>query len=197
MAVAMTKMGQSTSQLRANTLHRPIVFVDFDDVLVLNQQYGGYDVICPNPPEALWQALFNQAATKLLREVIAEFNCEVVLTTSWLRFLDRAGFDQLFARTGQQFLAASLHTQWDAPQNRGESRRDAIARWLSANHRCEPFVVLDDTVSGTGLARSDIDIDGRVILCEENVGLLPRHLAAIRAALLTSPPSRQCTAQKN
>lgn len=32
---------------------RPIIFLDFDDVICLNKHYGGFDVFSPDPPEDL------------------------------------------------------------------------------------------------------------------------------------------------
>lgn len=164
---------------------RPIIFLDFDDVLVLNRpgQFGGYDVIAPNPPPELWSRLFHVPATQVLVDAIAEHGARVVITTSWLRFMMRDGFERLFTRTGLNVLNESLHDAWEAPQNRGETRAQAIDRWLAAHHRGEPYVVLDDELSGTGLRHSVHEKRGRVVLCQEDVGLHRGHGLFIRAAL--------------
>ena len=169
------------------TGHAPTVFVDFDDVLVLNQKFGGYDVLAPNPPPELWDNLFHGPAIGLLEQVLSEFRARVVITTSWLRFLDRRGFEQLFARTKLGFITQALHPHWEIEQPRHATRYAAITRWLSQHHRGEPFVILDDHVSGTGLAGSRAELEGRVVLCDENVGLLPEHLPLIRTALGNVP----------
>ncbi|MFP8833906.1 HAD domain-containing protein [Hydrogenophaga sp. XSHU_21] len=165
--------------------NRPIILLDFDDVVVLNQPggFGGYDVLAPNPPPELWSRLFHAPATQVLVEAVCEHQAQLVLTTSWLRFLPRDGFEQLLAKTGLAVLSASLHDAWEAPQNRGETRAEAIDRWLAAHHRGEPYVILDDELSGTGLHRSVHDKRGRLVLCKENVGLQREHVAAIRASL--------------
>lgn len=169
--------------------NRPIILLDFDDVVVLNQPggFGGYDVLAPNPPPELWSRLFHAPATQVLVEAISEHRAQLVLTTSWLRFLPREGFEQLFAKTGLEVLATNLHDAWEAPQNRGETRADAISRWLAAHHKGEPYVILDDELSGTGLHGSVHEKCGRIVLCKENVGLLREHAAAIRSSL-----SRPC-----
>lgn len=174
----------------------PTLFLDLDDVVVLNRPYGGYDVMSPNPPDDLWGNLFHAQAVEVLLEVIEEFEPRVVLSTSWLRFLDRQAFLTLFAKANLHVLAQSLHDAWEVSQPGHVSRHDAIAGWLGKYHRGEPFVVLDDTLSGRGLAGSDIDVDGRAILCEENVGLLPEHMQAIRRALSTPPKSPWTTRRK-
>ena len=168
---------------------RPLIFLDFDDVIVLNGpgQFGGYDVIAPNPPPELWSRLFHVPATQVLVEALTEHGARVVITTSWLRFLMREGLERLFTMTGLAVLNESLHDAWEAPQNRGETRAQAIDRWLAAHHRGEPYIILDDELSGSGLRRSVHQKRGRLVLCKEGVGLHRGHLALIRSALTKSP----------
>lgn len=165
--------------------NRPIILLDFDDVIVLNRpgQFGGYDVIAPNPPPELWPRLFDPQATRVLVEALVEHDARVVITTSWLRFMMREGFERLFALTGLDMLRKSMHEAWEAPQNHGETRAQAIDRWLAAHHRGEPYVILDDELSGTGLRHSVHERRGRLVLCKEDVGLHRGHLAPIRASL--------------
>lgn len=169
--------------------NRRVILLDFDDVVVLNQLggFGGYDVLAPNPPPELWSRLFHAPATQVLVEALAEHRAQLVLTTSWLRFLPRESFEQLFSKAGLEVLGANLHDAWEAPQNRGETRARAIDRWLAAHHRGEPYLILGDELSGTGLRHSVHDQRGRLVLCKENVGLQREHMAAIRASL-----SRPC-----
>lgn len=164
---------------------RPVILLDFDDVIVLNRpgEFGGFDVISPDPPPALWSRLFHAPATEILVEALSEHRAQVVITTSWLRFMLRDGLERLFAKTGLEVLNSNLHDAWEAPQNHGETRAQAIDRWLAAHHRGEPYVILDDELSGTGLRRSLHDRRGRVVLCKANVGLHRGHAAAIRSAL--------------
>ncbi len=165
--------------------NRPVILLDFDDVIVLNRpgEFGGYDVIAPNPPPDLWSRLFHGPATRVLVEALCEHRAQVVITTSWLRFITREGFERLFAMAGLEVLNANLHDAWDAPQNHGETRAQAIDRWLAAHHRGEPYVILDDELSGTGLRRSVHDQHRRLVLCKESVGLHRGHMATIRSAL--------------
>jgi hypothetical protein len=123
------------------------------------------------------------AATQTLVEALAEHDARVVITTSWLKFMMREGFERLFAKAGLDVLNDRLHDVWEAPQNRDETRAQAIDRWLAANHRGEPYVILDDELSGTGLHNSVHERRGRLVICQENVGLHRGHLAYIRVAL--------------
>ena len=165
---------------------RPILFLDIDDVLCLNAPYGGHDVLhsaSGPPPPDLWQRLFHPIAKAVLLQVLQEHQPAVVLTTSWLRFMPKDGFQALFKRTGLELASASFHEAWEAPQMHGQTRLHAIELWLSKHHAGEPLAILDDLDSGTGLMGSKLDKAGRVILCDVGVGLQEIHLPAIRVAL--------------
>ncbi|MDN8615247.1 HAD domain-containing protein [Variovorax ginsengisoli] len=160
------------------------MFLDLDDVLCINSPYGGYDVFAPDHPVDLWERLFHQPAVDTLLQIINEYRPLIVLTTSWLRFMDREGFEDLFRRTGLAQVAASLHpSAWEAPQAQGTTRLEAIDAWLAAHRHGERFVILDDELSGTGLRDSPLAERGLVAFCEVGVGLTPSHLDAIRRAL--------------
>jgi hypothetical protein len=163
----------------------PVIFLDFDDVLCLNNPYGGYDVArsAYEAPADLWEKLFHRPSVDVLLDIVREHEPQVVVTTSWLRFLDREGMESLLARTRLAFLNTTLHEHWDAPQMRQETRLSAIERWLASHHRGEPFVVLDDSLSGTGLAGSHLDKNGHVVWCAEGVGLTSAHIDQVRRAL--------------
>ena len=162
-----------------------IILLNFDDVIVLNRpgQFGGYDVIAPNPPPELLPPLFHASATQALVEALAEHGARVVITTSWSRLMTREGFERLFKMTGQELRNESLNDAWEASQDRGETRAQAIDRWLAAHHRGESYVILDNELSGTGLRRSVHEKQGRLVLCKKDVGPHLGHLAPIRAAL--------------
>jgi hypothetical protein len=164
---------------------RPVIFLDLDDVLCLNSPYGGYDVLTKPWPDDLWQRLFVAEARFVLLAALHHTNSRVVVTTSWLRFLERSGFEAMFRETGLGAVADALHLEWEAPEDRGMTRCAAIDRWLSRHHDGEPYVVLDDECSGTGLRGSSHDRQGRVVLCAEGVGLRASDVTAINAALST------------
>ena len=103
--------------------------------------------------------------------------------------------------------------RWCTPPKFGRSRRvNEIAEWLDRHHQGEPFAIIDDTCSGASLAlalasaREPVEMrppaapsnipaqrhsrneaphpfSGRVVLCEENVGLTDAHVPFIVAAL--------------
>lgn len=170
---------------------RPLLFLDFDDVICTNSPYGGYDVFQPHAerPADLWERLWSPTAVGVLKEVLAKFDPWVVLTTSWLRLLDKEGFSAMFQRTGLGELADALHPVCEAPQDDGKTRHDAVVRWLNANYRGERFIVLDDDLSGTGLRGSKLNKAGRVVLCKTNVGLTQSHVPDIKRALRSKRPA--------
>ncbi len=150
---------------------RPLLFLDFDDVICLSKPYGGYDVFAPEHPADLWEKLWHQPAVAVLRDVLKTYDPQVVLSTSWLRMMEREGFEQVFARTQLHDLSAALHPQWEAPPQRGDTRCQAIERWLAARYEGQRLVVFDDAYSGTGLKGSRLDKAGCVVLCDVGVGL--------------------------
>jgi hypothetical protein len=163
-----------------------LIFLDFDDVLAINNCYGGYDAVSPGPkPADLFEKLFHPPAVALLLHVICVHDPQIVITTSWLRFFERASMEQLLIRTGMAAVARGLHSKWEAPADRLMTRLGQIDRWLAANHRGESYVVLDDWTSGTGLSASRHDLDERVVFCDEGVGLHNGHWPQITKALST------------
>jgi len=163
-----------------------IIFLDFDDVIAVNKHYGGYDVIVPGPkPADLFLRLFHPPAVALLLHAVDVHKPSVVITTSWLRFFEREAMESLLKEASMSAVANSLHDAWEAPANRGMSRLEQIEGWLARHHQGEPYVILDDLRSGTGLRASSHDRGNRVVFCEEGVGLHNGHWPQIDAALTT------------
>ncbi len=167
---------------------RPVLLLDIDDVLALNTHYGARQVrnamLAPDQaPADLFDKVFSKAGIKYLNVLVDEFSPAVVMTTSWLAFLDREHFVRLFQQTGVHITDESFHRVWDAPQNYGTTRLDAITRWISENHDGEPLLILDDYLSGEGLVDSILDQSGRVVLCNVGVGFNSSLLKAARLAL--------------
>ena len=160
-----------------------LLFLDCDDVICVGEPYGGYDLIGNNRPDDLFDKLWHPPATQTLLRILEELAPQVVMTTSWLRFMERDGFDALFRRTGLELVANLLHPKWEAPADRGMSRHDSIQRWLLTNYASEPVVILDDELSGTGLRGSKLDRLECVVWCGVGVGLHDGHFQQVRRAL--------------
>lgn len=161
-----------------------LLFLDFDGIICLNSPYGGYDLFDSSErPSDLYERLWHPPAVNALLSVLAGHQPRVVITTSWLRLMERDGFEALFRRTGLSAVADALHDAWEAPAMRDMTRHGAIERWLHAHYTGEPLAIQDDDVSGTGLRGSKLDKLGCIVWCEQDVGLHPGHLPQVRRAL--------------
>ncbi|ABD70767.1 hypothetical protein Rfer_3057 [Rhodoferax ferrireducens T118] len=183
---------------------RTILFLDFDDVLCLNNPVGGYDAIealgrLEKEPGLsfgdlefveLWRGLFDAQAKAFLTALHAEFKPTYVLSTSWRNFMNRAALDAVLRRGGLPFVADNLHENFETPisgQGGGSSgRAREIQDWLNENPGCdEGWVVLDDELSGaTFLGWHDDRERSFIVLCRENIGLTEVEYALLRDAFL-------------
>lgn len=168
---------------------RPIVFLDMDDVLCLNERYTSMQMVqrfqnndldCP----AMWLNLLNADATANLRSLNQEFAPLYVVSSSWVIHLNPSQMCELFRRTGLYIVLENLHEYWQTPRALSSSRRDEVDWWL-LEHRepGQPFVVLDDTSSGWSLAHSPLDHDGHVVLCKVKQGFTIEKLNEARRLL--------------
>lgn len=178
-----------------NEVPLPILFLDIDDVLCLNTTFGGFDVISaargvhPNPDD-VYREVFDAGARAVLEGVhtAMEGRLRYVISSTWREVLTLDQLRVAFNRGGLGFVAEALHSQWCTPValDRG-MRADDIGLWLDNFHAGEAFAIVDDTFSGpslkAALVRANHRFHGRVVLCEENVGLKPEHAEPLLAAL--------------
>lgn len=173
----------------------PILFLDIDDVLCLNDKYGGYDVIEAlherhESPDTVFRHVFNRRARDALEllHLAMQGRVRYVISSTWREALDRDQLRDVFRRGGLEFVASSLHEDWCTPMRAYRGIRvDDIAAWLDRHHLGEPFAIVDDTFSGPSLKPAMTNhshpFAGRVVLCQESVGLLPAHVEPLLAAL--------------
>ncbi|MEJ5030778.1 HAD domain-containing protein [Comamonas sp. MYb69] len=173
-----------------------MLFLDFDDVICLNNPYGGYDVLYAfrdaerkglpiDRSDDLWTELFDSSAKENLTQFNEEFHPLYVLSTSWRWFFDRAKFVETLEASGLAFVARNLHEDWSTPQiSRNAQRAVDIRRWLSNHPECaNSWVALDDELSGTGFSTWQWHLENFVVLCQEGVGLQELELMRLREAL--------------
>lgn len=168
---------------------RPIVFLDMDDVLCLSDQFGSREMLkiiqeeAPDRPE-LWTGLVDAEAAVNLYELHKEFLPWYVVSSSWATYLDQGQMCQALTRTKLQFVVDNLHAEWRTPRALSSSRRDEITWWLDAHHEPgQPFLVIDDSYSGTGLAHSPLALNGHVLLCRSGYGFTKKRLKEARYQL--------------
>lgn len=176
---------------------RPVLFLDFDDVLCLSSPYGGFDVITALSQvqkktakvqdfEEIWAQLFDREARALLEKIHDEFHPVYVLSTSWRMFMNKDALVAVLMNTGLEFVAQSLHQNWQTPQFLSpQLRAREIESWLGGNpDQGNSWVVLDDERSGTGYGEDYPIRENRafIVLCREGQGLAEAEYERLRAA---------------
>lgn len=168
---------------------RPIIFLDMDDVLCLDEEFHSGEMLRvvqnqrPDWPE-LWQKLVDVDAAANLLWLHEEFNPEYVVSSSWAMHLDREQFCDVLERTQLQFVAYNLHQEWQTPRARSSTRREEVEWWLEAHRdKGQSFLILDDTYSGDTLMHSPLALEGRVVTCEVRKGLTATKLEEAQVKL--------------
>ncbi len=179
-------------------MSRPILFLDFDDVICLPEQGkpGAYDLMLAMHEvrsgraeiadlQPIWDALFFPPAVENLRILHQEFGQTYVLSTSWTRFMDRSSLEVTLTQGGLGFVAGALHPDWETHKSPGSSRANEIGAWLQAHPEVHDWIAIDDDWSGTGFD----DASGRVVICEAGKGFTSVELELARAFLESPSPS--------
>ena len=179
------------------TDQRPVLFLDFDDVLCLNKTYGGYDAMhalsqVENKQASLesfkhlWHDLFTEWSKKHLMALHVEFNLLYVLSTSLTHFMNKAAMVAILRQTGLAHVADNLHPAWETVKGKGyPDRVKEIRDWIALHpeHR-NHWVVLDDPYSGAELAKWPVKHEQPfIVLCQTNAGFLGEY-GQLRQALL-------------
>src|SRR6202165_5143303 len=173
----------------------PIVFLDIDDVLCLNNPYGGSDALEAvkgrhADPDTVLREIFAAEPKRVLESVHKEMGGQLryVISSSWRQVFSREQIERVFRTADVGFVPVGLHEKWETPSRlRRTDRIEEIESWLHHYHHGEPFVVLHDDYSGKSLMRIDQDLThplaARVVLCPVGVGLTVGHLPIILDAL--------------
>ena len=173
----------------------PIVFLDIDDVLCLNDPYGGSDALEAvkgrhADPDTVLREIFAAEPKRVLESVHEQMGGRLryVISSSWRQAFSREQIERVFRSAHIGFVAAGLHEQWETPSSlRVMGRIEEIESWLRRHHQGEPLVVIDDDYSCTTLAGIDEGsmhpLSERVVLCTVGVGLAAEHLPIIVDAL--------------
>lgn len=176
-------------RLEARDQMRPLVFLDMDDVMCLNEQYNStlmlerFQKSELDYPE-MWSGLLDADAMSNLRILHAEYAPQYVISSSWATYLNCEQMCESLKRTQLNIVRENLHEHWRTPRARTSSRRDEIEWWLNEHREpTQPFVVLDDVSSGWSLAHSPLAYDGHVVLCNVKQGFTREKLSEARRVL--------------
>ncbi|MFO1262493.1 MAG: HAD domain-containing protein [Rhodoferax sp.] len=174
-----------------------VLFLDLDDVLCLNNPFGGYDVLelllevrsghkTEADLQAIWNQLFDDGAKANLANIHDEFAPVYVMSTSWSRFCDRSLLEAILQSTGLSFVADNLHEDWETEKATGQTRAEQVRSWLHRHPEFERrWVVIDDEASGSGLNSDWFAADGPfVVLCDVGIGLDADKSRHLRQAFL-------------
>jgi len=108
--------------------------------------------------------------------------------------MNRSQLGEVFRRCGLAFIGDNMERQgrWCMPSWPNRTRLDEIAEWLRKHGQGEAFAVVDDTFSGASLAEAAASelgpLEGRIVICDERVGLLPAHTTRLIGILKKCPP---------
>jgi len=170
-----------------------ILFLDLDDVVCLACPFGARDALDAVTakqvdPERVYERLLHPPAVRVLTQLHTELQGRIryVISSTWRAFFNRSQLRHVLAQAGLSTVAHCMEdrARWATPVLPEHDRHQEIAAWLALHHHGEPFAVLDDIWSGASLQGS-LAPPWRITLCDEDVGVLPRHLVALTRALRT------------
>ncbi|WP_375341637.1 HAD domain-containing protein [Massilia phyllosphaerae] len=168
---------------------RPVVFLDFDDVLAFHPVHNGYrvlDAFANGTTDALpelWHEVFNAAARRNLQTLDFEYQPHYVISSSWASHLGRNQINEVLMRTGLEFVNSNLSEHWCTPRDTNSSRLSEIETWLKryASTDALAFIILDDHMSGGALSGSWLE--ERTVFCDAWVGFTYAKLRTARKIL--------------
>lgn len=177
---------------------RPLVFLDFDDVLAVHHFQNIYEVMDSlsrgetSSTSGLWRDVFDTVAKRNLGALHIVFVPNYVITSTWASYLNREQIELVLSRTGLQFVQENLCEEWRTPRNASSNRLSEIESWLDryAASSHSTYVIIDDKVSGGALV--DSWLERKTVFCDAWVGFTSAKLAEARRVL-----QRQTLSQAN
>jgi hypothetical protein len=174
-----------------------VLFLDFDDVICLNQPYGGYDALeslgkvqkgeaTVKDFQYIWDAIFDKPAVANLRRIHDEFNPAYVISSSWSKFMNKDAICAVLFHGGLEFVCTSLHDDWETVKAASDLRSREIGLWVERHPEFkDAWVALDDKYSGTGFARYDTGESNNefAVLCDVDIGFNGYEYGLLRNAI--------------
>lgn len=169
---------------------RPIIFLDIDDVLAVSRVFTSYQVVTTFKSQdldgwpELWSGLIFAEARANLAALHSEFWPQYVVSSSWSTYLTREQLQEVFRRTGLEFIASNMHKHWTTPKGPGSARVIEIDAWIATHGQpAQAMLVLDDYESGWNLHESHLDQKGLVVLCDPWIGFVAERLVQAQRLL--------------
>jgi hypothetical protein len=127
---------------------RPILFLDIDDVLCLNEPFSGFEVLQAlrgrgSEPERVIGSAFSPAAVAVLKAAEAAVGpMQYVISSSWRLLMTREEFCRILRAGGLDSVADTLGVgTWATPEIAGGTRyASARDRSLARHASCRPAV---------------------------------------------------------
>jgi len=168
---------------------KPIVFLDFDDVLAIHEVHNGHRVLDTFSDKAvqvspeLWNNLFDSTARRNLLELHKEFEPSYVISSSWASHLNREQICEVLSLAGLRFVVESLDDYWCTPRDSVSGRLSEIEAWINQHAVGVTiiYVIIDDHVSGWGLV--DSWLEEKTVFCDAWVGFTYAKLRTARKIL--------------
>lgn len=113
-----------------------IIFLDIDGVTCTSRHAVAIG------ETGLW-ANQDPVALAFLNRMCKEYDCRVVISSTWRKGKDRRYFYELFMASGNLNLAQALDYYW-CTVNTGGCRGDEIQEWLDRN-RWDDYIIIDDS----------------------------------------------------
>lgn len=173
----------------------PLVFLDLDDVVAVNEHYGGLDALDAIrgkriDADLVFERLWSPMAREILVDLHARHQGRLrwVISSTWRLNFTRAQLREVMRRSGLACVADGIEPKerWSTPHFPELTRCHEVLDWLRNHHRGEPYVILDDVYSWGRSAYIAPGVEvprTRLVLCEEWIGLQLRHWPRIVAAL--------------
>lgn len=168
---------------------KPIVFLNFDDVLAVHKLHNGFRVldaaamaIIDAFPDLLLHVV-DAEARRNLQMLHREFLPSYVISSSWISHLNREQTSKMLKRCGLKFVALNLCQHWCTPRTDTSSRLIEIEAWLElhASENKPAYVIIEDSVSGGALSGSWLE--ERTVFCDAWVGFTAAKLTTARKIL--------------
>lgn len=168
---------------------KPVVFLDFDNVLVLPKPDESYRVldaaamaVIDAYPELLLN-IFDAAARRNLQTLHKEFAPSYVVSSSWASHLNLGQVTKMLKRCGLKFVALNLCEHWCTPRTDTSGKLIEIEAWLElhASENKPAYVIIEDSVSDSVLSGSWLE--DRTVFCDAWVGFTAAKLMTAREIL--------------